>query len=79
MKGLLLLITILAVTFTATSQYDTSQTPRVAVPSANKDTLYVIDNMYQIFIIVWEKPDVTDAKPVIVPVTSLQTYYRRED
>lgn len=78
MKRLILIFTFL-IALSANSQLDTTQKPRIAVPNETKDTLYVIVSMYDMFILMWENPTITDTKPVIISVSSLQTYYRRKD
>lgn len=78
MKRLILLLTFF-IALNANSQLDTIQKPCIAVTNETKDTLYVVVDMYAMFLIMWDNPTITDAKPVIIPVTSLQSYYRRED
>jgi len=52
-------------------------TERIAILNDTKDTLYVVSEMYEMVLVMWEYPKYDLERPTIVPVISL-TAYRKE-
>lgn len=82
MKKLLTILTIL-ISLTSFSQtelsYDASL--NIAYSNKNKDTLYVVDYMYEHMITMWNHPKYVNDKPVIIsiPYNAFYVNFRKED
>lgn len=50
---------------------DTSKTQEISYVTNNRDTLYVVNNMYNVICQLWDKPNYDGVKPVIIPVASI--------
>lgn len=68
------LILILAMTMATVgmSQANTETEPSpIAHTTQNKDTLYVVADMYPVFVEIWQDPMNIKDKPVIIPVMNI--------
>lgn len=77
MKKLICLLIILF-TLNGVGQCLSDDTNRVAVPNTNKDTLYVVVDMYMTFKILWDASEFDGVRPTIIPVPSLLAYIRKD-
>ena len=87
MKNLILILILLVSTNGISQQIKTNLTPKktnqtvdtnkiteqeIAYVTHNKDTLYVVNNMYPLINQLWKKPNYNgEVKPVIIPVASI--------
>lgn len=52
---------------------------KVAVLSKNKDTLYILVDMYDSIHYIWNMPEYLKEKPILVAVASLDPYIARKE
>lgn len=78
-KILLILLIITSITSTAQdSLFTLNDTTRLAIPNLNKDTLYVLEDMYCLYFELWADPKFNGVRPKIIPVDTLVAYIRRK-
>lgn len=61
-----------------------SPTEQIAYVTPNRDTMYVLVDMYQLISQIWNEPSYSDEKPVLIPVQSIvelkqSMFAKRED
>lgn len=76
MKKLLFILLLITITVSVTAQ---TPVERVAYPNKDKDTLFVITPVFKMFEIIWSDTNITEPKPIIVPVASLPVLNRKEE
>lgn len=76
MKKILFLFTLF---ITSLSFGQSLEDSRIAYPSKNYDTLYVLKHEYHLIASLWEQPEYVNEKPVMVMVDSLEKYFRKEE
>lgn len=52
---------------------------KVAVPSTNKDTLYILVDMFSSIHYIWNLPENKKEMPVLIAVNSLEPYIGRKE
>ena len=70
------LVAILLMAFSLGANAQNYTYGRVAVPTQEKDTLFVVTPLYTTFKTIWDDA-VDKKKPVVVPVATLDPYIRR--